>query len=336
MNTVPFDQLGPGQSGRLAYQVLGQNGPIFNPNNIRYLSPDSPEMTTLTGAETSPFAGGASGLNVGLSGLNLIGSLANLAVAIAIYNKLDYLQETINRIEHKVDYIVEKVDRIDTQVAEHNLRHALEYVLQKAVSKEIIDLGSLPVLTRDINKFTESLSDPVLLNFGLRLSSDIRDRLQHIYNLAYGVRTLVACRHNTIVDGDPECIIKVDPINDYFCDDIGVYVKATLYFQKKQTEKARWLNFDNYLPINRCRELFPEDYDYEKVKDPESAEQNLYDLVVGWLYNTDSGLLYRTNRELEAISKGYEAVFWPELVNREPCGFDQIDIICDVPLLENS
>ena len=30
MNTVPFDQLGPGQSGRLAYQVLGQDGPIFN------------------------------------------------------------------------------------------------------------------------------------------------------------------------------------------------------------------------------------------------------------------------------------------------------------------
>ena len=84
MNTVPFDQLGPGQSGRLAYQVLGQNGPIFNPNNIRYLSPDSPEMTTLAGAGASPFAGGASGLNVGLSGLNLIGSLANLAVAIAI------------------------------------------------------------------------------------------------------------------------------------------------------------------------------------------------------------------------------------------------------------
>ena len=37
MNTVPFDQLGPGQSGRLAYQVLGQDGPIFNPQNIRYL-----------------------------------------------------------------------------------------------------------------------------------------------------------------------------------------------------------------------------------------------------------------------------------------------------------
>ena len=41
MNTVPFDKLGPGQSGRLAYKVLGQYGPIMNPQNIRYLPADS-------------------------------------------------------------------------------------------------------------------------------------------------------------------------------------------------------------------------------------------------------------------------------------------------------
>lgn len=66
MNTVPFDQLGPGQSGRLAYQVLGQNGPIFNPQNIRYLSPDSPEIPT------NAMSTGASGLSAGLTGANLI------------------------------------------------------------------------------------------------------------------------------------------------------------------------------------------------------------------------------------------------------------------------
>ena len=56
MNTVPFDKLGPGQSGRLAYQVLGQDGPIMNPQNIRYLSPDSAELP-------------ANALNTGASGL---------------------------------------------------------------------------------------------------------------------------------------------------------------------------------------------------------------------------------------------------------------------------
>ena len=66
MNTVPFDKLGPGQSGRLAYQVLGQDRPIFNPQNIRYLSPDSVEIpATSMGA-------GASALSAGLAGANLI------------------------------------------------------------------------------------------------------------------------------------------------------------------------------------------------------------------------------------------------------------------------
>ena len=47
MNTVPFDKLGPGQSGRLAYQVLGQDGPIS-------------------------MGAGASALSAGLAGANLI------------------------------------------------------------------------------------------------------------------------------------------------------------------------------------------------------------------------------------------------------------------------
>ena len=66
LNTVPFDKLGPGQSGRLAYQVLGQDGPIMNPQNIRYLSPDSAELPA------NALNTGASGLVASLAGANLI------------------------------------------------------------------------------------------------------------------------------------------------------------------------------------------------------------------------------------------------------------------------
>ena len=66
MNTVPFDKLGTGQSGRLAYQVLGQDGPIMNPQNIRYLSPDSAELPA------NALNTGASGLVASLAGANLI------------------------------------------------------------------------------------------------------------------------------------------------------------------------------------------------------------------------------------------------------------------------
>lgn len=382
MNTVPFEQLGPGQSGRLAYQVLGQNGPIFNPQNIRYLSPDSVEIpATSMGA-------GASALSAGLAGANLIGSVLNLGVSLFNAFQISGLHSRMNRIERKIDHIVSKVDRIDTQVAENNLRHALEHVLRKSVSSEGVDLRVLAGLCHDFDKFKESLPSPLLLNFGLRLASDIRDYHQLIYDLAYGTRKLVAQRYNTSVDGDPEHIIIIDPTKDYFFDnDLKVLVKANMYFHqiyemcgigedykwkswvKEAYEetfvKLGWLNFDNYLPeshsdedseavgqglFKKLAKIFREPeaierglYDYNNDSPPtfreiraKAIERGLYDLSYGWLYQTDAGLLWRTKIELDAIASGYENTFWPELKDAEPCGFNQIEVACDVPLLENT
>lgn len=46
MSTLPIDKLGPGQSGRPTYLVFGKDGPIHNPDNIRHLPIDSPEIPT--------------------------------------------------------------------------------------------------------------------------------------------------------------------------------------------------------------------------------------------------------------------------------------------------
>ena len=327
MNTVPFEQLGPGQSGRLAYQVFGQNGPIFNPQNIRYLSPDSVEIpATSMGA-------GASALSAGLAGANLIGSVLNLGVSLFNAFQISGLHSRMNRIERKIDHIVSKVDRIDTQVAENNLRHALEHVLRKSVSSEgVVDLRVLAGLCHDFDKFKESLPSPVLLNFGLGLSSDIRDQLQLIYDLAYGTRKLVAQRYNTSVKGDPERIITVTPDRDYFLicgGDLTVHVKATMHLPTVYSENAGWLNFDNYLPERRHLDIFEDET-------PEAIEQGLYDLGYAWLYQTDAGLLWRTRIELGAIASGYENTFWPELKDAEPCGINQIEVACEIPLLENT
>ena len=321
MNTVPFDKLGPGQSGRLAYQVLGQDGPIFNPQNIRYLSPDSVEIPA-----TSM---GASGLSAGLAGASLIGSVLNLGVSLFNAFQISGLHSKMNRIERKIDYIVSKVDRIDTQVAENNLRHALEHVLRKSVSSDGVDLRVLAGLCHDFDKFRESLPSPLLLNFGLRLSSDIRDQLQLIYDLAYGTRKLVAQRYNISVDGDPERIITVIPHRDYFPGgDLMFHVKTTMHLPTHYSESLGWLDFDNYLP-ERHLDIF-------KDEPPEAVEQGLYDLGCAWLYQTDAGLLLRTWVELEAIANGYENTFWPQLQESEPCGFNQIEVACEVPLLENT
>ena len=331
LNTVPFDKLGPGQSGRLAYQVLGQDGPIMNPQNIRYLSPDSVELPA------NAMNAGASGLATGLAGANLICSFLNLGVSVYIasqvaglHRKMDRLQETVDRIERKVDYIVSKVDRIDIQVAENNLRHALDYVLRQAVSSEGVDLRALSGLCNDFSKFSDSLPPPrLLLNCGLQLSSDIRGRLQEIYDFVYGLRKLVAQKYNIAVGGDPERIITTNPTDDYFSrfgGNLEILVKATMTISSADNKKLGLIDFDNYLPEHHSR-IF-------KGEDTEATEQGLYDLGYAWLHHTDSGLLFRTWMELEAIADGYE-YFWPQLKEATPCGFDQIDVVTDLALIEN-
>lgn len=348
MNTVPFDKLGPGQSGRLAYQVLGQDGPIFNPQNIRYLSPDSVEIpATSMGA-------GASALSAGLAGANLIGSVLNLGVSLfnafqisGLHREIDQIQATLNRIESKIDHIVSKVDRIDTQVAENNLRHALEHVLRKSVSSEGVDLRVLTGLCHDFDKFRESLPTPLLLNFGLRLSSDIRDQLQQIYDLAYGIRRLVAQKYNISVDGDPGRMITIDPIEDYFRfgGNLEMLVKTTILYwmyrfpfvddfsdELDVVDKffAEWVFLNEFLPEGSMEDDI---FDETLI---ELGERKLYDLGVAWLYKTDAGLLWRTWSELDAIASGYENTFWPQLQESEPCGFNQIEVACDIPQLENA
>ena len=329
MNTVPFDKLGPGQSGRLAYQVLGQDGPIMNPQNIRYLPADSGELPA-NAMNTS-----ASGLTAGLAGANLICSFLTLGVSVYIasqvaglHRKMDRLQETVDRIERKVNYIVSKVDRIDIQVAENNLRHALDYVLRQAVSGEGIDLRALTGLRNDFSKFRDSLSSSLVLNFDLRLSSDIRGRLQEIYDLLYGIRKLVAQRYNIAVGGDPERIITTNPTDGYFSllgGNLEIHVRATMTMNTEQYEKMGLIDFDDYLPEHHSK-IFEDE-------DTEATKQGLCALGYAWLHHSDAGLLFRTWVELNAIALGYE-YFWPQLEEAEPCGFNQIDVVTDLALIE--
>lgn len=143
---------------------------------------------------------------------------------------------------------------------------------------------------------------------------------------------LVAQRYNISVEGQPERVITVNPDRDYFSSygggDLVVHVKATINLTNDPIKKMEWLNLDDYLP-QRHKNLFPD-------QDQEEIEQGLYDLGYAWLYQTDAGLLWRTKVELDGIVNGYENTFWPELKDAGPCGFNQIEVARDVPLLEDS
>src|SRR5262245_10043887 len=113
---VPFEQLGPGQSGRLAYQVMGKDGPILNPTNIRFMPPDR---------FTGQFISTGPAALLGLAGLNLAATCGALAMQAAtlrwineVRGQLDVVSAQMDTIAHDVRDLLRRVERIDTKVAE--------------------------------------------------------------------------------------------------------------------------------------------------------------------------------------------------------------------------
>ena len=74
MTEVPFAPIGPGQSARLVYQVMGGNGPIANPRGIRFMDPGSVDAGSLSGG------GGIPGL------FSAVGAVQMLDLGIGIAN----------------------------------------------------------------------------------------------------------------------------------------------------------------------------------------------------------------------------------------------------------
>ena len=335
---VPFDALGPGQSGRLVYQVMGDNGPIYNPKMIRFMNPDSSELPA------NSIVTGPSALQAGLAGAGLVTSVMNLAISAYIASGVAELRRTMDRIETKIDHIVEKVDRIDTQVAENNLRHAMNHIVRRAVAQDSIDLESTAGISEDLDRFIESLPGPLFLNFALRLSSDVRERLGQLYDLLHGVRKVVAQSYNLTIHGDPERVVTVDPDRDYFCPSLGgdldTLVKATTVCLTEVDVSSKWYDteymnqfeamglsdLDDYLPEPH-QVIFRDTYERESHGE---TQHRLGELVRAWLYRTDAGLFFRTNIEMIAINKGYEEVFWPQLQGAERSQLTQVSAACEV------
>ncbi|MDI7268514.1 MAG: hypothetical protein QME96_11010 [Myxococcota bacterium] len=214
--TVPFEHLGPGQVGRLAYQVIGKAGPIPNPANIRYL----PVGSVAAGAGVNA---GLAGTAVALGALNLAAGVGTLVLAAATYvqvrklnAKVDALLAWTRTADVKLDEIIERARRIDVRVAENNLRHAVQHILQTGTSPEDVDLVQLARIADEIDAFMET--DGGMKpggNLGIRLTADVHDMLHGIWSLFFHLRRLVLQDHNRRVGGDPTRIIPVDPVRDY-------------------------------------------------------------------------------------------------------------------------
>jgi hypothetical protein len=207
--SVPFQPLGPGQVGRLVYQVIGQNGPISNPANIRYLPPgeiggSSVALSGVPGMDMALAAGQIANLGLGLANLGL--SVAILSKLGEMDRRLQEVQAGVERIERKTDLILNAVRRIDVATAEQNLRSALQHTIRRSIVAQEVNLVPFDTLAVDIERFVESLS-PAELTYGthpgLRFSTDVRDMLSSVYHLLRGARLQLLGAANRLVQVSP-------------------------------------------------------------------------------------------------------------------------------------
>lgn len=334
---VNFDQLGPGQVGRLVYQVIGSNGPVSNPARIRYLSPGeappSPDTSMSGFAGTSMWAGAAQAADLGLGLANLGVSVAILAEVRALGKKVDELALGVAIVDRKVDQILQRVERIDVNVAENNLRSALRHVLGGAFRDGEVDLTRLRDLDGDIEKFCEALNGfGVGLCPGLRFSSDVRDMIVLTTRLLWAPRVLMWQRFNQVAGGDPGGVLKDDPYSDRF-EAVSEMVAANISVRRTLKELAEALGdkvydefmwaddgtrkrFEHWVKHEVAQAfdaaLYEEDFEANLIADllekklvkKDATVPQVMEYLNAWASSTDAALLWRLIRELNFANNG--------------------------------
>ena len=371
---APFTKLGPGQSGRLVYQVMGENGPIFNPSKIRYLPPDQAAMSNL--GESSPLSGdGASTIATGLAGVNLLVSAGTLTLAAATYTQCKQILSLVTRIAVDIEdmksslrEINDRVRRIDTRVAENNLREALRHAFREAFSPKAINLKALHCLVGDIEGFNETLEAPLIFNFSIRLSSDVRKELVTLLTFLANLRMLLSHQHNVDVGGHPRLTVKLNGVDEYFDVPLDEIIALAFHFGRAD---ATFLNFAESLSESVFSEFtFSDEHDAKKFSElaheqcyrpvwrdrlsnyaaqeaetllnalgplkldysDASNRSHVADAAHSWFYNSDAALLYRVGRELVGLQQGYRASFYPYLpeLDEEKAEPEQHLFECDI------
>lgn len=222
---APFTRVGPGQSMRLAYQVMGKNGPISNPRGIRFIPVEGMAADTVA----APAAGGlpaslpdASAL-MGLAQLANLGvGVANLGVSAAILvevrkqsRMLRELQAGMTEVRAGVEQLLEMTERIDINVAEVQLRETLRHAMKSAIREGEVDLVLLAdLLVKALDRFEQSLGGALTpgARRDLVLSSDVREMAEACMNLLFAGRVTALEAHNLACGGSAGGVVRDDTV----------------------------------------------------------------------------------------------------------------------------
>lgn len=234
-SSVRFDSSGPGQKYRYVIQVIGKDGPIFNPNNIRYLPVDDSMLNGIV--RRLPSISGSMGNLFGLSWLNLGSSVANLALSatnLVLSKKiLDQVRENSAKLDHvillqyhildRLNEVVERLARIekrmesvDTGVWLQHLRNSLVHILKQSISNDGINFENLRRLEDDLSIFVGKIEKWGYCGDScFWLPIELKDNLCSLQSFLCHTRRAVATAHNISGRGDPSRTLRMHPVHDY-------------------------------------------------------------------------------------------------------------------------
>lgn len=334
---VPFEQIGGAQLGRLVYQVIGKDGPIYNPKNIRYLDVDE-LPARVAGLGTLPTTAMASAGSLGLlatAGTLLVGA-ETLRRVVKLQADMRKALAALDRVEERLGEILVRAEAIDAKVEENNLRHALTHVQRQATGETDIDLEALVRAEPEIRKFIETICNAGKYGAapGLVLSADVVDLLNSLYSLALGLRYSVADWHNRQVDGASSRVVVVRPSAEESdgvdrattatlfrieCHGLGESVADKVYKKFMTANKAdrsqvldsvngplerfaTGANFMDGVAFHDCiSAIGPSD-----ALEPDELASAVRSYFHAWHSGTHMGLAYRTMREMNLLATGYE------------------------------
>jgi Mg2+ and Co2+ transporter CorA len=330
---------------------FGKDGPIFNPQNIRYLGPGDAGYPALP--SSVPIVPNFSGLAAGLAGVNLMVSLGNLALSAVIYKEVKQLSKKMDeahfRILGKLDDIYDRVRVIDIKVQENNLREAINHLSRACVVDNAIDLMEIKKIEGDVRRFLDTVEDyGYVRGRSFELSYDVREKLISLHSVLYATREIVGTYQNQNAGGNPSNVLVMHPVQDYrpnqmvLCDNPIPEAEVTKVFNELHDEIAHlvkdsagmkewvWSRFGAKHPADQCKDRINQTV--------ETIQQMLTKLdnhilpapqkEASWLWNSDMGLLWRVHKELRALGN-YQQEFtqWRRLEGR-PLGSEQLLIDC--------
>lgn len=354
-----FDTLGAlGEPGSLVFLLTGiQESTALpaRPQALSFLTPD--EFESQDFAERSEYPGfdlGLGTLLAGIAGVKLIveaeHSTLNRSARSKCSQFLDennILGESLPETANEYEELLRQTESIDSSSAEGSLREAIRHAYSQALSAKEISFDGLHCLISDLEAFEESLEMPLLFNFGIRLTSDVRTRLSALYRFLAYTRNLLVQELNLRFFGSPSLSARFDPLTDYYGLPLFDLIELGWYFGFEDSQLRKFGRKLLNVPIRKLlskpvqlREHFAELLQKEaldplwnaRVSEPLTDEaatlsimasrlgidyqgygegyERLVSIAVAWHVESDAALLFKTLLELRGVRDGYHKVFY--------------------------